>query len=866
MATSAQPTTSPTTGSLARATELYEQARGEIAAYAIEAAMSRLDESVEALADDSSEGAAELRLRIAMSRTWRSFASDPLGTQRELDRVVAEARTLGLTHIVPLAMLQQGTLWTRLGENARALAALQRIAPYENLLGVDDRVRLLINRGTTASLLLKIEAASADLGEAASLAKEAGLDRFAYMALHNRGFVEFLRGDLPAALRLMDEADRLEAPVDRGIAHLDRGRVLIEAGLVTDAWETLQTAASSLAEAGLETEADEVELDLARCEVLLARNHEAVARVTPLIARFAGRAARFREIEARVLRSEALAFAEDAEVEVGEGGVGAVGAALEAEALALDAAEIDPRLGEVAGALYAESLVRTGRASEASVHAVQSLARSTQLARRCLARRVAVDLALARGDEDAARRTLKAVAEDLRTARRGVSSLDLKTGMALHASPLAVTDVALAARSGLGARVLAVTERWRTATGAMPQVRPSDDPPEQALWTMLRKLRADQRDAAPGADLDENRRMISRTVRALRETSWARDLGETADDIAASTGDIRLALSERHTAMTSMAVTGDQLVAVVSRGGRYELVTLPGAREILELARQASADLDALARVASSVQGSGLRAGITGSLTGTLETLDRALSPAFPPGRDPLLLVPPVQLAALPWAMLPSLRGRSLTVSLSATHWVRHDVAVADPVVRAVAGPELRLAPAEQEAVATAWRQPLGGWATGHDFRDALVTADLVHVAAHGQHEPDNPLFSSLLLADGPTFVHEVEGLRLRARHVVLSACRAGRVNVRPGDEPLGLTACLLAFGVSTVVAPVSVVGDDLALATMTAYHEGLSAGTDSASALAAATGDAPLLAASFTCFGAGWRATASVTGTEERT
>jgi len=843
--TSAQPTTSGTSPALVRATELYEQARGEIAAYAIEAAMSRLDEAVSALADDDSVGAAELRLRVAMSRTWGTFASDPDGTQGELERVAGQAQRLGLAHLVPLAMLQQGVLWTRLGEHARALAALERIAPYEGLLSVDDRVRLLINRGTTASLLLKTEAASADLGEAAALAQEAGLDRFAYMALHNRGFVEFLRGDLPAALRLMDEADRLDAPVDRGIAHLDRGRVLIEAGLVTDAWETLQTARTSLAEAGLETEADEVELDLARCEVLLARGDDASARLTPLIDRFAGRAARFREIEARVLRCEALAFDPEAQPR-----------SAEAEALARDAAAVDPRLADVAGALYAESLVRTGRAGDAPVRAVQSLARSTQLARRCLARRIAVDLALARGDEAGARRTLRAVADDLRTARRGVSSLDLKTGMALHASPLAVTDVALAARSGSGARVLAVTERWRTATGSMPQVRPSDDPPEQALWTRLRRLRADQRDAEAGADLAENRRAISRTVRALRETSWARDLGEGADDVPASTAEIRAVLADRHTAMTSMAITGEHLVAVVARpGGRYELVTLAGAREILKLARQAAAGLEALARVASSVQGSSLQAGIAGSLTGTLEALDRALSRALPAGGDPLLLVPPAQLAALPWAMLPTLRGRSVTVSLSATHWVRHDVVVEDPVVRAVAGPDLRSARAEQDAVAATWRQPGQPWSTGHDFRDGLVTSDLVHVAAHGQHEPDNPLFSSLLLADGPTFVHEVEGLRVRARHVVLSACRAGRVNVRPGDEALGLTACLLAFGVSTVVAPVSVVDDDLALATMTAYHEGLRSGLDAATALAAATSDGPLLAASFTCFGAGWRA-----------
>ncbi len=510
----------------------------------------------------------------------------------------------------------------------------------------------------------------------------------------------------------------------------------------------------------------------------------------------------------------------------------------------------------MAGVLYAESLVRTGRAAEASVESVRALGHSTQLARRCLARRVAVDLALATGDEAGARRALRAVVEDLRAARRGVSSLDLKTGMALHASPLAVTDVALAARSGSPSEVLAATERWRTATGAMPQVRPSDDPPEQALWTRLRKLRADLRDAEPGADLSGIRRGIQQTVHALRRTSWARDLGRTADDLPASPAEIRRALADRHTAVASMAITADALVSVVGQpGGRLRLVTVPGAAAILDLARQASADLEALARVSSSMQGSSLRAGIARSLTDTLEALDRALSPALPAGKDPLLLVPPVQLAALPWAMLPAIRGRSLTVSPAATHWLRHAVVVTDPVVRAVAGPDLRSATIEQAAVAAVWHQPSETSSTGQDFRTALASTDLVHVAAHGRHEPDNPLFSSLLLADGPTFVHEIEGLKLQARHVVLSACRAGRVNVRPGDEPLGLTACLLAFGVSTVVAPVSVIGDDLAVTTMTAYHEGLATGLDAATALAAATTDAPLLAASFTCFGAPWRA-----------
>jgi len=94
---------------------------------------------------------------------------------------------------------------------------------------------------------------------------------------------------------------------------------------------------------------------------------------------------------------------------------------------------------------------------------------------------------------------------------------------------------------------------------------------------MLRKLRADQREAAPGGDLAEIRKAIGRTVRALRETS-GRETRGGADDVAASSAEIRAALSDRHTAMTSMAITGETFVAVVSRGGRFELVTLSGAR------------------------------------------------------------------------------------------------------------------------------------------------------------------------------------------------------------------------------------------------------------------------------------------------
>ena len=96
----AMPNTSP---ELRRASELYERARGAINAYAIDDAMGLLDQAETALADDRTIEATEVRLRIAISRTWLTFATAPEATQLELDRIAAEAGAGGLAPPGPTA-------------------------------------------------------------------------------------------------------------------------------------------------------------------------------------------------------------------------------------------------------------------------------------------------------------------------------------------------------------------------------------------------------------------------------------------------------------------------------------------------------------------------------------------------------------------------------------------------------------------------------------------------------------------------------------------------------------------------------------------------------------------------------------------
>jgi CHAT domain-containing protein len=135
-----------------------------------------------------------------------------------------------------------------------------------------------------------------------------------------------------------------------------------------------------------------------------------------------------------------------------------------------------------------------------------------------------------------------------------------------------------------------------------------------------------------------------------------------------------------------------------------------------------------------------------------------------------------------------------------------------------------------------------------------------VHLAAHGRLSADNPLFSDLLLADGPLVVHDLEQLPRVPHTVVLAACDSGRSAVRAGDELLGLSATFIARGAAQLVASVLPIPDAQTAPLMIAFHERLALGEAPAIALAAAQHQlggeddpaALAAAAGFVCLGAG--------------
>jgi CHAT domain-containing protein len=226
----------------------------------------------------------------------------------------------------------------------------------------------------------------------------------------------------------------------------------------------------------------------------------------------------------------------------------------------------------------------------------------------------------------------------------------------------------------------------------------------------------------------------------------------------------------------------------------------------------------------------------------------------------PVVVVPSGPTHALQWAMLPHLRDLPVTVSPSAALWL--DAEHRPPSQRrgtaVVIGPGLPAAPAEATSVLRAYSSDAvllsADASTVAAAIAALATARCAHIAAHGHFRADNPLFSSLVLADGELTVHDLELAESVPEFVVLSSCDSGLSAVHPGEELMGLASSLLGMGTRCLIASVSPVPDDVACRVMGRLHEHVTRGTGPAEALVlarSAFGDG-MAAASFICLGAG--------------
>jgi CHAT domain-containing protein len=196
-------------------------------------------------------------------------------------------------------------------------------------------------------------------------------------------------------------------------------------------------------------------------------------------------------------------------------------------------------------------------------------------------------------------------------------------------------------------------------------------------------------------------------------------------------------------------------------------------------------------------------------------------------------------LAGVPWTLLPGFVARPVTVAQSATSWLaRRTTPLRSASAGFVAGPRVARAEDEVTAAAKEWegaRVLVNSAATAAAVSALAEQVDVLHVAAHGRHSSENPMFSGLQLADGSWYGYDIDRLRSVPDVVLLSACEVGRSTVRWGEELIGMTAAWLHAGTRCVIASAAAISDRAAYDVLVAVHEQLAAGVDPATALAAA-------------------------------
>lgn len=149
-------------------------------------------------------------------------------------------------------------------------------------------------------------------------------------------------------------------------------------------------------------------------------------------------------------------------------------------------------------------------------------------------------------------------------------------------------------------------------------------------------------------------------------------------------------------------------------------------------------------------------------------------------------------------------------------------------------GAQLPFAVQEAQSVADLWQGEaiVDQQATRQAVLQAAPAAQLLHIAAHGDFRPDNPLFSGIALDDGWLTTLDVFNLRLQASLVALSACQTGRNVVAGGDELLGLMRAFLYAGSSSLLLTLWTVEDRSTAQLMETFYGHLREGQGKAEAL----------------------------------
>ncbi|MGC9439688.1 CHAT domain-containing protein [Streptomyces sp. WG5] len=568
----------------------------------------------------------------------------------------------GTGHTRARVLYRRAYVWWVLGRHGEALEDVRRA--IQVLRQADDVIwtaRALTLRATVHLALGAVERADADFAAAEALWDTTGQEHDKADAVESRGLAAFRSGDVPAALRLLDEAEERYAKLGTPTFMLTirRCEVLMAAGLAPEALTEADAAIAALdGIGGQSTRKAELLLVAARAARLAGDPQTALARAALAVRLFAGQRRSWYETHARLVLIEAR-------VATGRGSGRLVAdAAAVAERLAAFGAPAAPEASLLAGRIALElgwtaDAERHLAVAARSRHSGPPLARMTGWAAQALRARAAGS---ARGVLEACRRGLDVLDDH----RMTLGASELRARATAQGAELAALAQRASLVSGGPRRLLVWSERWRATVLSAPPTRPPADPALLSGMTAFREIAARAEEARtdggrPAPALEREQRRLEREIRS--RTLHMR--GEAPGD------------GDRFDVGRLLARLGDDvlLVELAVLDGRVH-VLLCGRGRVRRFEAGLLADAE---REAEHVQ-AGLRRLAHPGAEARLPLVEAAgarlqellLGPAAAHlGSGPVVVVPPGRLHRVPWALLPALRERVLSVSPSASSWLR---------------------------------------------------------------------------------------------------------------------------------------------------------------------------------------------------
>ncbi|HLX48022.1 MAG TPA: CHAT domain-containing tetratricopeptide repeat protein [Streptosporangiaceae bacterium] len=653
------------------------------------------------------------------------------------------------------------------------------------------------------------------------------------LVIQTRAWVTVQSGRFAEGLATFEEAAQAykSASLPLGEHYIEYADALMELRLLPEALTAARRAVAEFSGAGVPLMSAEAQLRVAQLAVLTGDHAEATAAATAAVAAF-------RQQTRVAWRARAVIVAAEAHL---SGGTGTDADLRKARAAARLLADMRITSASVRGFLatgrLAAQLGRRGQAISALGQA-SSLARGAPVLVRLRGHLAAALAAVLQRRDGAALAHCRRGLSDLARHRGSLPSVELRALASGHGTELGSIGMEVVVKEGAPARVLNWMERSRAA--ALLAVEPPAFGEISEDLSSLRAVHARQRDAAGPDDpwtararpwLPMEQAAIEERI---RRATWRARLASGMPSAPVTAIGLRDRLGER--VLAAYGRLRDDLVAVVIERRRSRIVHIGPLRPVSEQLRALLFALRRLARLGSGGELAAARASADLRIRKLTELL---VAPLALRGDAELVIIPPPGLDGIPWA---ALHGDPVCLAPSATFWARTaDAANTQPPpgpglrVALVAGPGLPGAIDEVESLARLYpaaARMMPPDSTAGAVADALAGADLAHLACHGILRADNPMFSSLVLSDGPMTVQELYTRGLAPPRLILASCESGSQASYAGDEVLGFVGALLARGTIGLLASAAIVPDVPAIGLMNAVHRQLAGGATLARAL----------------------------------